>query len=92
MCYLKIVQQAFITILGCKASVGQIAIDVPPLTQSSVVEHFQFVGNDKGNVPVVQTLLEHQQSPYTAIAVLKGMDSLKTHMEAKNVFKRRVFV
>ena len=92
MFYLKIVQQAFITILGSEASVCQIAVDVSPLAQSPIIKHLQFVGNDKRNMLVVQAFFEHQQPPYTPVAVLKGMDSLKTHMEAKNVFKRRVFV
>ena len=39
-----------------------------------------------------QTLLEHNQSAYTTITILKRMDSLKPHMEVQNIFKGLFFL
>ena len=81
----EIVQKALVAVLGSEAGVCQIAVDVPPFAKSAIVEQLQVIGNDKRNVAMVQTLLEHQQSAYTPIAILKRMDGLKTHMEVENV-------
>ena len=74
-------------VLGGEASVHQIAIRVPPLIQTSIVEQLEFVSNDERYDIVCQTFLEHQQATYAAITVLKGMNPLEAYMEIDNVFQ-----
>ena len=54
----KIIEYSFILVLCRKASVCQIAIDMAPLTQTSVIEHLQFVSDDERNNVTAQTLLD----------------------------------
>ena len=75
-------------VLGCKAGVCQITINMPPFLQASIIEHLQFVCDDKGDNAICQTLLEHQQASNSAIAILKGMNLLKAHMKVEDIFKR----
>ena len=84
----KVSQQLFIHVLSCEASVCQVAVDVAPFMQTSVVEHLQFIGDDEGHDMIGQALLKHQQATYSAIAILEGMDALKTNMEIQNIFQR----
>ena len=56
-----------------------------PLAKSTVVEHLQFLGDDKGDKAVCHTLFEHQQPAHTAVPVLKWMNSLKAYMKVKNI-------
>ena len=36
---------------------------------------------------MIQTFLEHYQSPYTTITILKGMDGFKTMVKVKDILK-----
>ena len=36
---------------------------------------------------MIQTFLEHYQSPYTTITILKGMDGFKTIVKIKDILK-----
>lgn len=56
-------------------------------TQAAVVEHFEFVCNDKRNNAAIEALLEHDKAPHAAIAVLKRMDAFKAYMQVKDVLK-----
>ena len=65
---------------------------MPPLTETAIVEHLEFICDDKGNDVISQTLLEHQQATYTAVAILERMYLLESDMEIKDVFKVMPFV
>ena len=71
-----------------KASVCQIAIDMAPLTQTSVIEHLQFVSDDEGNNATAQTLLEHNKTPHTTITILERVNLFETDMKVKDIFER----
>ena len=45
----EIVEDGFIVILSGETGVGQIAVNMAPLTQATIVEHFQFIGDDEGD-------------------------------------------
>lgn len=90
--YSEIIQVFFECILRRQAGVGQIAFFPNPLLQSAVIEHFYAVLNNKRHDIVFQAFLEQDQPPDTPVAVLKGMDALKPHMERKDIFKRHHFL
>ena len=83
----KIIQICFIFILCCQTGICQTTFFVVPFLQSTVIEHFQIVLNNKWNNIVFQTLLEHNQSSHTTITVLERMNPLKLHMEVQNIRK-----
>ena len=87
----KIIQICFIFILCCQTGICQITFFVVPFLQSTVIEHFQIVLNNKWNNIVFQTLLEHNQSSHTTITVLERMNPLKLHMEVQNIRKGLFF-
>ena len=74
--------------MGSEAGICEIAIDVPPLPDTTVIEHLEFVGDDEGDYRICQTFLEHHQAPHAPVAVLKRMNLLETHMKIKDIFKR----
>ena len=76
----EVCHQLFIVVLRCEAGVHQVAFDVGPVLQATVVEHFQFVGDDERHVPMRQALFEHDEAAYAAIAVLEGVDALEAVM------------
>lgn len=78
----KIIQILLILVLRSQAGICQIAFFVVPFLQSTIIEHFQIVLNDKWNDIVFQTLLKNNQSAHTPITILERMDSLKLHMKA----------
>ena len=90
--YSEIIQVFLEGILCRQAGVGQIAFFPVPLLQSAVIEHFYAVLNNKRHDIVFQAFLEQDQPPDTPVAVLKGMDALKPHMERKDIFKRHHFL
>ena len=88
----KIIHIRFILILCCQTGIGQITFFIVPFLQSTVIEHFQIIVNDKRNNIVFQTLLKHNQSAHTPVAVLERMDPLKLHMEVQNILKSLFFL
>lgn len=54
------------------------------MLKTTIVEHLQIIGDNKRDDVVPQALLKHQQPPHAAIAVLKGVDAFKAHMEIQN--------
>jgi len=60
---------------------------MPPLMEAAIVEHLEFIGDDKGNDIISQTLLEHQQTTYTTVAILERMYLLESDMKIKDVFQ-----
>jgi hypothetical protein len=61
---------------------------VAPFTETAVVEHLEFIRDDEGDYFVGQTFLEHQQTTYSAIAVLERMNALEVYVESEDVFQR----
>ena len=83
----EFVEDAFEVVLGRKACVHQVALYVRPVSQPVVVIYLQFFRDDKGYMTVSQTLAEHYEATYTAIAVLKRMYGLKALVEIYDVFQ-----
>ena len=74
-------------VLGCEAGICEVAVNVPPFFETSIIEHLEFVCDDKGDNPVCKTFLEHQETSDSAIAVLERVNLLETYMKVKNVLK-----
>ncbi len=76
--------------LRCKTSVGKIPRQSFPLVQTTIIEHLQFIGDDKWYNAVIQALLEHKQPPHTSVSVLERVYRFKTLMEIKNILKGNI--
>ncbi len=63
-----------------------------PFPQSSIIEHFQFFGNDERHKPICKTLFEHDEPSDTAVTILKRMDAFKSLVEIKDIFKSFLFL
>ena len=63
-----------------------------PFFQSTIIEQFQIILDNKRNNIVFQALLEHNQSAYTTITILKRMDSFKLHMKVQNILEGLFFL
>jgi len=61
---------------------------MPPLTQTSVIEHLQFVGDDERNDTTAQALLKHDETPNASITILERVYLLEANMKIENVFQR----
>ena len=72
----KIIQICFIFILRCQTDICQITFFVVLFLQSTVIEHFQIALNNEWNNIVFQTLLKHNQSSHSAVAILERMNPL----------------
>ena len=81
----KLFHQSFEGILSVKAGVGQISLLLIPFGETSVIIHFFRVLDDKRNDTETQTFFQCNQSAYSAVAVLKRMDSLKFVMKINNI-------
>ena len=73
-------------VLCRKACVEERAGGLRPLAQTAIIEHFEFVGDDKRHDAAAQAFLKHYQSTDAAVAVLKRMYRLEALMEIKDVF------
>ena len=62
-----------------------------PFVETSVIEHFQIICDDKGDDVISEAFLEHDEATNAAIAILEGMNLLEAHMEIKKIFKRFLF-
>ena len=72
----EIIKQRLVIVLRSQASVKQITTHPSPLLLSALIEHLQFVGNNKRHNTVGKTLLEHHKTPYSSVAILERMDDL----------------
>ena len=81
----EIVQILLKSVLCGQASITQVAALVLPLLQAAVVEHLDVVLDDKRHDVVPQTFFEKEQSPDSAVAVLKRMDTLKAVVKVKQI-------
>ena len=55
--------------------------------QTAIIKPFEEIVNDERKNARTETLLEHDQPPNPAIAVLKRMNCLKADMEIENALK-----
>ena len=83
----EIIQISFKAVLGGKAGVHKEAFFAIPFFEAAVVEQLQVILDNEGDNIVLQTLLEEDQTAYTAVSVLEGMDAFKGHMKGYNVLK-----
>ena len=90
--YPIILQQNLIPILCRQTSISQISFNVWPLLHTTVVEQFQIIGNDERKMSICHAFLEHDESPYTAVSVLEGVDTFETMMQVQNVIERLLFL
>lgn len=75
-------------VLSRQTGVHEVAFEIIPLTQASVVEHLQVIRDNERDDIVAQAFLEKKQAPYSTIAILEWMDALKSDMEVNQVFER----
>ena len=87
ICMTVMTHQNSKTILSCSASVKEKFFDFRPFVQTAIIEPLEEVINDERKNARTETLLEHDQPPNPAIAVLKRMNRLKADMEIKNALK-----
>ena len=59
ICNSKIIQIRLILILCGQTGICQIAFFIVPFFQSTIIEHFQIILDDKRNDIIFQTFLEH---------------------------------
>ena len=69
-------------VLGGEAGVHEVAFDLVPFFDAAVVEQFQIILDDERDNIMLQALLKEDQTAYTAISILEGMDTFKCHTEA----------
>ena len=55
--------------------------------QTSVIEQFKLISDNKRYDIVSQTLLKHDESPHSPISILEWMDGLKPDMKIQNIIQ-----
>lgn len=75
-------------VLGREARIAKITRNIGPMAEATVIKSLQVIGNDKGDDTRSKALLEEKKTPNTAIAILEGMNTLKPHVEFKQVIQR----
>ena len=80
-------QDGFILILGGETGICEVAINVTPLMKSAIIEHLQIICDDEGNDAICEAFFEHDETAYTSVAILEGMNLLEADMEIKDVFE-----
>ena len=58
-----------------------------PFVETSVIEHFQIICDDKGDDVISEAFLEHDEATNAPVAILERMNLLEADMEIKNVFE-----
>ena len=79
-------------ILSCQAGVCEVAVDFSPVAQTSVVEKFEFIGDDEWHYLVGKAFLEHYESAYASVAVLEWVDAFELAVEVYDVVKSYGFL
>ena len=74
-------------VLGGEAGVHEVAFDLVPFFEASVVEQFQVIFDDEGHDVILQALFKEDQAAYTAISILEGMDAFKGRVEGYDILK-----
>ena len=80
--------QFFECVLSVQTGICQIALFRSPLGESTIIKHLLGVFNNKRHDTKSQTFFQRDQSPDSAVAVLKRMDTFKFIVEADNVVNR----
>ena len=88
----EIIQVGFESVLGGEAGIREVAPFSVPLLKPPVIEEFQVILDDKGNDIVFQAFFEQNQATYSAVAVLEGVDPLKSHMEVYEILNSHFFL
>lgn len=86
--YIKHIQQPFERILAVPAGICQPALLIPPLRQTTVIKVLLAVFDDKRNNIMTQTLFQSDQSSYSPIPVLEGMDMLELRVKRDDIINR----
>ena len=81
-------QEGFVLILGCEASVCQVAIHVAPFAEAAIIEELEVIGDDERDEVISEAFLEHDEATHASVAILERMNLLEADMEIKNVFER----
>ena len=84
----EIVQRGFVGVLRGEAGVEEVAVDVVPFAQSAIIEHLEFVGDDKRHDVVGQAFFEQEEATDATVTILERMNALETHMEIEQVVER----
>ena len=63
-----------------------------PFSQSTIVEHLEFVCDNERHNAICQAFLEHQQPPNSAVSILKRMNLFEANMKIKDVIERMTTV
>ena len=78
-------EKTFEAVLTVKAGIYQIAFFVLPFGKTAVVKRLFSILNDERHDVIMQTFLQGNQTPDSAVAVLKRMDAFKVVMEGNNI-------
>ena len=84
---LEAVEQSLEVIQGGKTGAKLVAFDAGPLTETSIIEHIQVVGDDEGDGTSRWALLDHNQSTYTTIIISEWINCLEALMDVDIVLK-----
>ena len=80
-------QDGFILILGGETGICEVAINVTPLMKSAIIEHLQIICDDEGNDAICEAFFEHDETAYTPVAILEGMNLLEADVKVENIFE-----
>ena len=86
----KILQCFLKLILRREAGVKQEALFTVPFGKAAVVEHLMALVDDEGYNVVLEALLQHDQAPDSAVAVLERVNALEAHVEGDDILQRDI--
>ena len=84
----EVVKHSLVVVLCSQAGIEKISPDIIPLSQTSVVEHFELLCNYEWHIAICQTLLEHYKTANTTIAILEWVYRLEMLVQVDNILKR----
>lgn len=84
-------QPYFKIILGGEAGVAEVAGELGPVGEASVVEDLEGICDDKGDNVVREAFFEHDETPDTAVAILEGVNALECVVEVQNIIEGLLF-
>ena len=77
-------------ILCSEAGVCEVAVDIAPVAQASVVEKFEFICDDEWHYLVCKAFFEHYESAYTSVAILEWVNAFKLAVKVYDIFQSLV--
>ena len=78
-------------VLSREDSVSQVAGDARPVGKSAIIKEFKFFCDDEGHDVVCEAFFKHDEASDAAVAILKGVDALKTMVEGYDIVERLLF-